>query len=420
MRVYYLYEKSSKKSRELDDIVESLRECLEPSDMPGPAIRGGNKPLRACGTRFVAHKVAALCRLVDRFGAYVSHLQELIDSPSTKSVDKAKLTGYLRNWCTGKMLFGCAFFHDLLKPASLLCKALQADEICVVTTIEALLRASTAIDAMATTPFEDLPTVKLVRERLRVHDSGATLYQGMKVAQLEQGVELIERHCVEYTQSVLSCLQHRVKAQHVQLLHDALMVLATHGWNKFDDAASFLPASHRLAELFRVPLEAASVCSAVLDEEWEDLLTYSRRYLKLTDSHLVVWWKLFNVAEFVRWKHVLKLVEVLFCLPMSNSRIERVFSTLKHVKINRRCSLGEGRLNSLVRIAVEGPPPAQWNAMRAVELWLADRCRRATQDTRAAPRPTSIAAMMRQQEPAPAQSSSFDLSDWDAFLSHEW
>ena len=39
--------------------------------MPGGS---GNQPLRTCGTRFVSHKVAALNRFVDRYGAYFSHL----------------------------------------------------------------------------------------------------------------------------------------------------------------------------------------------------------------------------------------------------------------------------------------------------------------------------------------------------------
>ena len=38
---------------------------------------GGIRPLRACGTRFIAHKVCAL----DRFGAYLNHLLTLIEDP---------------------------------------------------------------------------------------------------------------------------------------------------------------------------------------------------------------------------------------------------------------------------------------------------------------------------------------------------
>ena len=34
--------------------------------------KGGIRPLRACWTRFVMHKVATLKRMMDRFGAYIS------------------------------------------------------------------------------------------------------------------------------------------------------------------------------------------------------------------------------------------------------------------------------------------------------------------------------------------------------------
>ena len=63
LQVYYVYEKSPKKCRELQEVVDELRVCLEPSELP---LQGGNRPLRACGTRFVAHKIAALGRVIDR------------------------------------------------------------------------------------------------------------------------------------------------------------------------------------------------------------------------------------------------------------------------------------------------------------------------------------------------------------------
>ena len=48
LRIYYLYEKSPKKCHELNEVVAEL----ESGDLP---VEGGNRPLRACGTRFVAH-----------------------------------------------------------------------------------------------------------------------------------------------------------------------------------------------------------------------------------------------------------------------------------------------------------------------------------------------------------------------------
>ena len=87
-QLYLLYEKSPKKCRELDEIVDSLRMCLTSNeDMPAS---GGNRPLRACGTRFVGHKVAALNRVVDRYGAYLAHLLELTEDHRVKPCDKTK------------------------------------------------------------------------------------------------------------------------------------------------------------------------------------------------------------------------------------------------------------------------------------------------------------------------------------------
>ena len=56
---------------------------------------GGDRPFRACNTRFIAHKVAALERVVNRFGAYFNHLANLSEDPVVKSVDRQKLKGYL-------------------------------------------------------------------------------------------------------------------------------------------------------------------------------------------------------------------------------------------------------------------------------------------------------------------------------------
>ena len=76
MRLYYLYEKSPKKCRELNEVAKNLSLSLEDNEVPGGS---GNPPLRACGTRFVSHKVAAINHFVDRYGAYVSHLIALTE-----------------------------------------------------------------------------------------------------------------------------------------------------------------------------------------------------------------------------------------------------------------------------------------------------------------------------------------------------
>ena len=73
----------------------------------------------------------------------------------------------------------------------------------------------------------------------------------------------------------------------------------------------------------------------------------------------VVWWKLFNAVDAKKWSNVLVVIELLFCLPIANGRVERVFSQMKLIKNSRRTCLGEDTctLDQLLRINVEAPPP---------------------------------------------------------------
>jgi len=57
LKLYYLYERSSKKCRELADIVNDLKVYKFPE--------GGNLPVRAQGSRWIAHKRNALQRILD-------------------------------------------------------------------------------------------------------------------------------------------------------------------------------------------------------------------------------------------------------------------------------------------------------------------------------------------------------------------
>lgn len=88
LRAYYLYKKSPPKCVELDEVVSELRQCLEATDLP---TEGGNRPLTACGTHFITHKVVALGRVTNRLGAYLCDLNGFVGNSSIKAVDRQKL-----------------------------------------------------------------------------------------------------------------------------------------------------------------------------------------------------------------------------------------------------------------------------------------------------------------------------------------
>jgi len=57
-----------------------------------------------------------------------------------------------------------------------------------------------------------------------------------------------------------------------------------------------------------------------------------------------VWWRLFNSPQKKDWGSVLVLAELLFSLPVSNAKVEHVFSTANVIKTDKRTVL----VNSLL------------------------------------------------------------------------
>ena len=52
-----------------------------------------------------------------------------------------------------------------------------------------------------------------------------------------------------------------------------------------------------------------------------------------------VWWRLFNSPQKKDWGSVLVLVELLFSLPASNAKVERIFSAANVIKTEKRTVL---------------------------------------------------------------------------------
>jgi len=100
-------------------------------------------------------------------------------------------------------------------------------------------------------------------------------------------------------------------------------------------------------------LESGSVDSSVIQEEWDDMFKYTRKYPNLVQEDYLT--QLIPSSGVI----VLAVIGLLFCLPISHGHLERVFSQLKLIKLNRRTCLCEDTLDHLIRINVEGPPLSQ-------------------------------------------------------------
>ena len=126
------------------------------------------------------------------------------------------------------------------------------------------------------------------------------------------------------------------------------------------------------------------VMLVLLVEQWHNL-EYTNSYLNPTTlPYLRVWYKIFNSSRQSEWNFILLLVELLFCLPISNAKVEILFSLMKRIKCDSQASLGEVQLNNMIRICVEGPTVTNFNPLPAITLWANETTRRPIQRERKA------------------------------------
>lgn len=93
------------------------------------------------------------------------------------------------------------------------------------------------------------------------------------------------------------------------------------------------------------------------------------------------------------------------------------FSLLKNIKRNTRTSIGEDRLDELLRIA-EGPELSLWSPSSALSLWWEDKIRRTPSDTRA-PRKSTQSSGTGEDSEQSSSSYSFDLHDWEKWINSD-
>ena len=151
LRLYYIYEKSPKKCRELEEIITDLRQFLKFDD-------AGIKHIRTSGSRWISHKLSAMKRIGSKFGAYSSHLIALAEDTSVKAFDRAKLCGFSIKWSDAKYILGCAFFSDLLLPCAVISKVLQQDSLDILGGFSSLLRAVQELKKLGSKPLLQWPT----------------------------------------------------------------------------------------------------------------------------------------------------------------------------------------------------------------------------------------------------------------------
>ena len=382
LRLYYLYEKSPKKCRELLDLVTDLKEVFVFPE-------GGNLPVRAQGSRWISHKRKALQRVVDRYGAYLHHLQTLVEDRTIKSIDRQRLKGYLLKWKQSKILLGCAMYIDILQSPSILSLTLQDDNIDVALGIKSLLKSHSTLKKLSMQDPLQWSSTTSVISKFADDDSGGKMYQGITLQRYNEATIATCKHQVLADLTNLDDkMRSRLEWSDLKILRSILLILGTQNWQmlqtkRHSDSESedgndpklceVQEAVITVTEMFRMPLEAQGAdLSGILDET-EDAVLFARSNLSIQkDNYKRIWYLLHVAPEAVNWKNLLLVTELLFSLPFSTAKVERLFSMLKIMKTEKRTALSITSVNDLMEINTEGPSLSNFNAEAAVSLWWND------------------------------------------------
>ena len=417
-RLYYVYEKSPKKCRELEEVIADLRQCIEFDD-------AGVRPLRASGSRWVSHKLNAMKRVLSKFGAYTNHLTALSMDSSVKAVDRAKLQGYLRKWVDAKYLLGCAFFIDLLSPCAIFSKVMQEDDLDVLGAFTSLLRTVKEVNKLSSKPLEQWRTYYATLKKLSDDNS----YQCQELRNLSQAKSFYESKHDEFCTSVTSCMKGRLAWSDLRVIRDVISVLATQGWQKsldeedcesdIDDAEKMDPLEpiERLGVQFKIPLESAGVDISKLRDEFHDMMLYATQFISLaTLDYRAVWWRLFHSPSSSSWPNMLALSRLLFSLPVSNGKLERIFSVLKLIKVDRRSSLGNDTLKDLLTLNTDGRSMENFSPDPCIDLWWQAKTRRPDQKKRKVYKKRAEETIESETDSSSDDDDTFLLDDWDNWL----
>ena len=412
LRLYYLYEKSPKKCRELEDLVNDLKDCFECDD-------GGIRPLRANGTRWVAHKLNAMKRVVAKYGAYTAHIAALSMDRSVTPADRAKLKGYHTKWTDAKYVLGCALYVDLLKPCAIFSTAMQSKEVDILGAMNGVVKTLRELEKLSQKPLDEWPLYAATVAKCMHDEDEGRMYQSQTLKRFSEATTYYSTKCEELCQRVGECIKCRLSWTDLELIRDIIFVLSSHGWEKIVTEEEDLSSIDRLVTRFATPLQGAGATIEDVKVEFSQMIEYAVQYIAVSslDYHSV-WWRLFHAPCSEQWSNALALVELLFSLPASNGKLERVFSSLKNIKVDKRTRLSNQTLDDLLLIKNSELPLSKFSPDASIDLWWQAKVRRPTQKERKKYKPrrsskTTSGPSLASGDQTDSESDGDVLEHWD-------
>ena len=95
------------------------------------------KPAKPSGTRWIAHLLWSMFGLIDEFGLYLEHFENVI-ADTSKQTGKATLDGKRKFLTDSNVLLRCGLFVDLLDPAKKFRLVSQKENFGIIELVEEL------------------------------------------------------------------------------------------------------------------------------------------------------------------------------------------------------------------------------------------------------------------------------------------
>ena len=350
MHLYYLYQKSSKKLRELKQLFKDIKGEFE---MFGEGV----KPVKSTGTRWIDHRIRAMGRVIDKFGLYTRHLNSFI-SREKNSKTKATVKGKLEKLLDAQVILRSAFLKDILLPAKIFSLITQKENPNIIETVESVERTKKEYKKLLKkfrqnhdSVFE-LPTLKAVVDEIEKNADmdGESLYHGQKVKYYGRAKQYISDHCCMLIESIIKCYEDRYwlhndleraadGTTNDHLILHICKVLNSAAWpalpvDDTNDEHSLKIQLNSVSKVFEQfsPMKIFSKCSQDdVVSGYVSIVRYCQRYFDCDNlDQFYLWQKIFILSkERVEWSAVALIIEICLCTPCSNATLERYFRQLK-------------------------------------------------------------------------------------------
>ena len=373
-KIFYLYQKSPKRLRELKEFAEIYEKSVP-------------KPAKAGGTRWIDHKFCAMSVILQNYGIYITHLESLAQTDS-QSLKRAEIEGFVKKWEYAKYPLYLALYIDILTPIKVLSQHMQQevhDPITFLRRVQEFTWTMAKLKILVDNSLEGATTrvtnyTKFLKE-VSDNDEGKKIYQQIILKEFTTSKTALEKSYGGVIEKLCHAVEYRFNNLYSNPIYDnMIIILNVNNWPTDDtELMSYGDESiGALTKHFDNLLKQNGCQTVNIISQWDILKNSVKPLLKKEkgNKYLDVWSHIFKSEIKSDCQDVLHIIELLLLTPFSNAKLERMFSRMNRVKTDYRNRLSRERLESCLRISEEGPNVVDFNPDKAVNEWFNLKIRR--------------------------------------------